>query len=113
MSCIFCQIIKKKSPADIVYEDKKIIAFKSINPKMPVHILIVPRKHISSLQKMQKKDAKLFQEMIWRAKLLAKKFNIDKTGYKLILNCGRGGGQVINHIHLHLLGGGDFTKWLI
>ncbi|HKL16963.1 MAG TPA: histidine triad nucleotide-binding protein [Patescibacteria group bacterium] len=108
--CIFCKIINKEQKADIVYEDEKIIAFKDINPSAPIHILIVPKKHIASIISLKKEDAPLMADLIWRGKLIAKEKGLDKKGYKLIFNCGKGGGQIIDHIHLHLLGGWKENK---
>jgi len=85
--CIFCKIINKETPSEIVYEDEKTIAFKDINPKAPVHILIIPKKHIASIIDLKEEDKDLIGEIIFRAKK------------------GREGGQIIDHLHLHLLGG--------
>ncbi|MGC9049015.1 MAG: histidine triad nucleotide-binding protein [Patescibacteria group bacterium] len=103
--CIFCQIINKEIPTQFVFEDEKLVAFKDINPKAPVHLLIVPKKHIESVAKLAETDKILIGEMIWRAKILAEKEGIADKGYKLIFNCGEHGGQLVKHIHLHLLGG--------
>jgi histidine triad (HIT) family protein len=103
--CVFCQIIKKEIPSEIVYEDENLIAFKDINPKAPVHLLIVPKKHIESIADLIEEDKDLIKEMIWRAKILAEDFKIAERGYKLIINCREEGGQIIKHLHLHLLGG--------
>jgi len=103
--CLFCQIIKKEIPAKIVDEDENLISFADINPKAPVHLLIVPKKHIESLNQIKEDDLKLLGKLILKAKELAEKFKIAGSGYKLIFNCGKDGGQVIPHLHLHLLGG--------
>lgn len=102
-NCIFCKIAKKELQSKIQYEDKGIVAFDDINPKAPVHILIVPKKHICSVAKIDKDDVVLMGKMI----LAAKKITEDKNlkGYKLIFNVGREGGQLIDHVHLHLLSG--------
>lgn len=105
MDCIFCQIIKKQAPSDIVYEDDILIAFKDSKPSAPVHVLVAPKKHIKSVIEANAEDKGLIGDLVWRGKLLAKEKGLDKTGYKLIFNCGRGGGQIIDHIHLHLMGG--------
>lgn len=105
MDCLFCQIAQHKIPSEIVYEDEILVAFKDINPKAPVHLLIVPKKHIESIAALEKKDQNLMGEIIFQAKLLAEEFNIAEDGYKLVLNCRKHGGQLIDHIHLHLLGG--------
>lgn len=108
--CIFCQIARKKSPAKIIYEDRKFLAFYDINPKASLHILIITKRHISSLAKTRRKDLPLLGRMIWRARLLAQKHKVAKGGYKLILNCGPGAGQLIGHLHLHLLAGKSLTR---
>lgn len=104
-NCLFCQIAAKNKPAHIEYEDEGIIAFRDIHPKAPVHILIVPKKHIESVAKMTKDDSIIAGRLIYVAKILAEKQGIAASGYKLVFNVGRGGGQLIDHLHLHLLGG--------
>ncbi|MCK4355301.1 histidine triad nucleotide-binding protein [Candidatus Parcubacteria bacterium] len=104
-NCLFCKIINKEQPADIIYEDEKFIAFNDIAPKAPIHILIIPKKHIQSVNHLETKDKELIGELFLLAKQIAKEQKISKTGYKLIFNVGRGGGQIIDHIHLHLLAG--------
>lgn len=100
--CLFCKIAKHQKEADIVFEDNEIIAFKDINPKSPVHILIIPKKHIGSVKDVADSDHSLVSKIIIAAKNIA----TDKklSGYKLLFNVGRDGGQIIDHIHLHLLG---------
>ena len=105
MECIFCKIVKKEIPSEICYEDEKILAFKDIAPKAPVHLLIIPKKHILSVDHLGKRDRELIGELFLVAKKLARKFKVDKTGYRLIFNVGKDAGQVIHHLHLHLLGG--------
>jgi len=101
MECLFCKIINKKVPSDIVYEDKKVIAFKDIHPKAPLHLLILPKKHIPSVTHLEKEDKELMGELILVAQKIAKEKKLK--GYKLIINVGREGGQLIEHLHLHLL----------
>ncbi len=105
--CIFCQIASHEQRADIVYEGDDLIAFKDINPKAPVHLLVVPKKHIESINHLSKEDKNLVIKMIFKAKDLAKENDIDKSGYRLTFNVGRGGGQIVDHLHLHLMGGGE------
>ena len=105
MSCIFCKIVKKEIPSEICYQDEKILAFKDIAPKAPVHLLIIPKKHILSVDHLGKRDRELIGELFLVAKKLARKFKVDKTGYRLIFNVGKDAGQTIDHLHLHLLGG--------
>ncbi|HAR95020.1 MAG TPA: histidine triad nucleotide-binding protein [Deltaproteobacteria bacterium] len=103
-NCLFCQILDGHKPASFVYEGKNIVAFHDINPEAPVHILIVPRKHIRSINDLTEGDRGMVSDMFFVARDLAKEMNIEK-GYKLLLNVERGGGQIIFHIHLHLIGG--------
>lgn len=103
MQCIFCKIANKQTPADIVYENDKILAFKDVNPKAPVHILIVPKKHIPSVDHIEIQDKTLMGEMILAAQKIAREKNLP--GYRLVINVGREGGQIIDHLHLHLLSG--------
>lgn len=101
MDCLFCKIINKEMPSDIAYEDDEMISFKDIHPKASFHVLIVPKKHIDSLAHLEDRD--LAAKMIFTAKKIAEDNNL--TGYKLIFNVGRDGGQIIDHLHLHLLSG--------
>jgi len=105
MECLFCKIAKGEVPSDIVYEDDKIIAFKDIHPKAPVHILILPKKHIPSVNQLEPEDKELVGESILVAQKIAKEQGVDKTGYRLIFNIGKDAGETIGHLHLHLLGG--------
>lgn len=104
-NCIFCRIIAQQSPARIVYQDEQAVAFHDIHPQAPVHILIVPRKHISKLQDLEAEDENMAGHLLYVAKLLADKENLSPQGYRLVINNGRYGGQAIFHLHLHLLGG--------
>ncbi len=101
--CIFCKIANNEIKADKVYEDNEIIAFNDINPKAPVHILIVPKKHIPTLNDLE--DFSIIGKMFEVAVKLAKEKNIAKEGYRTVINCNSAGGQAVYHIHLHLLGG--------
>ncbi|NLA04165.1 MAG: histidine triad nucleotide-binding protein [Firmicutes bacterium] len=103
--CIFCRIINKESDAEIVYEDEDIVAFKDVYPAAPVHLLIVPRRHIPTLVDLKEEDTLLVGRLVGVANDLARSFDLDKSGYRLVINCGREGGQVVYHLHLHLLGG--------
>ena len=103
--CLFCKILNKEIPANVVYEDDTIIAFKDIKPIAPIHILIIPKKHISSLADLKIEDVDLMGELMLTAKKIAEDLNIAQKGYKLIMRVGKDGGQEIGHIHLHLLGG--------
>ncbi len=103
--CIFCRIIRGEAPGEIVYQDKEVTAFRDINPKAPVHILVVPNKHIHSLAYAEPGDTLLLGRLLQVARDLAEKEGLGNTGYRLLMNCGRGAGQIIYHLHLHLLGG--------
>jgi len=105
MECIFCQIASGKIPGDIVYQDEEIIAFRDINPQAPVHLIIIPRRHISSLAQISKADSALIGRMVAIANQLAKGEGVADKGYRLAINCGKEGGQAVPHLHLHLLGG--------
>lgn len=102
MNCIFCQIVQGKILSEIVFQNKEVIVFKDIHPKAQTHFLIVPKKHIESVNHLDNSDVNLIGQLVFIAKNVAQKFGI-KNGYKLIFNVGRGGGQIIDHIHLHFL----------
>lgn len=106
---IFTKIINKEIEAEIIFEDDNIVAFKDINPMAPVHILIVPRKPIPTINDLKDEDAEIMGQIILRAKKLAHEFNIDSDGYRLVLNCNEAAGQTVFHIHCHLLGGRIFN----
>jgi len=103
--CIFCKIIKGEIPCDKVYEDDSILAFRDIAPEAPVHIVIVPKKHIISLNQVVKGDLEIISHIFLVAKELATENKIDETGYRLVNNCGIDGGQTVHHLYFHLLGG--------
>lgn len=105
MDCLFCKISNKEIDSDILYEDDDVMAFSDIAPKAPVHKLIIPKRHIATINDLNIDDESLVGKMILTAKRLAKQLSIDENGYRLVYNVGQGGGQVIYHIHLHLLGG--------
>ena len=103
--CIFCQIIRGEKPAQFVYQGDSVVAFKDLNPHAPVHILLVPRRHIRSINDLVEEDRAEIAELFFRAKEIAKEMDISQSGYKLIFNVERGGGQYVFHLHLHMLGG--------
>lgn len=106
MDCIFCKIINKELKSDIIFEDDKVIVFKDINPRAPIHFLIVSKEHIKSVNDLESKHQELAGYMILTAKKVAQQEGFDNKGYKLVFNVGRDGGQVVEHIHLHILSGG-------
>jgi histidine triad (HIT) family protein len=103
--CIFCRIVGGERTADFVYRDEKIIVFRDIHPAAPVHLLIVPTKHIRSINDLTEEDRGIVAEMIFRARQVAGEESVAQSGYKLLFNTERGAGQVIFHLHLHLVGG--------
>ncbi len=107
--CLFCKIIDKEIPSDIIYEDDKVIAFSDIDPKAPQHKLIIPRQHISTVNDLTPENNELVGHMMGVAKKLAAELGIDEKGYRLVMNCNDNGGQMVYHIHLHLLGGRRMT----
>jgi histidine triad (HIT) family protein len=109
-ACIFCKIINGDTNATFVYQGQNIVAFKDIKPSAPVHILVVPKKHIRSINDLEERDAALMSEMLLAAKDIAREQGTDQTGYKLVFNVERGGGQYVFHIHLHILGGWEQGK---
>lgn len=103
MDCVFCRIVKKEIPSDVVLETDEILAFRDIEPAAPVHILVIPKRHIETVNHVE--DAALLGRMILAAKELARDEGLADPGYRLVINCNRDGGQVVFHLHLHLLGG--------
>lgn len=108
-NCIFCRIIEKKIPATIVYEDELVLAFKDLNPQAPVHLLIVPKKHISEIYDITEADRELIGQLFFVAKTLAAQKGLERDGYRLVINNGKGAGQTVFHVHLHLLSGRKFS----
>jgi histidine triad (HIT) family protein len=105
MACVFCRIVERSQPAEIVHEDDDIIVFKDINPKASVHVLLVPKLHIATVNDLQKQHTALMGKLFLAAKQLAAQWSIAEQGYRLTVHVGRGGGQVIDHIHMHLVSG--------
>jgi len=103
--CLFCKICGKKIPAKIAYEDDKVLAFHDISPQAPTHILIIPKKHIASINDLSEQDSEIIGYLHLIAKKLAKELRIDKSGFRLVINNGTDAGQAVSHIHLHVLGG--------
>ncbi len=112
MDCVFCKIVAGEIPANILYQDGKVIAFRDINPLAPTHVLIIPRKHIPSLIELSEAESSLIGDMVKTAKQLAKREGIAASGYRLVINCGKQGGQLVPHLHMHLLGGRQLSAAL-
>lgn len=108
--CIFCQVIKKEIPAKLFYEDEAVVAFGDIHPLAPVHVLIIPRRHIESVNDLTDKDIVLVGKMILTAKKIAEDLKISENGYKLLIRTGQDGGQEVPHVHLHLIGGAKLRE---
>jgi len=105
MDCIFCKIAEGSIPSRKVFENDRILAFHDIQPAAPVHILIIPKKHIPSLNEMGEEDWELIGEIARTARQLAKEHGVEDSGYRLVNNCGKDGGQEVFHLHFHLMGG--------
>ena len=105
MECVFCQIIAGKIPADIVHQNNEFLAFRDIQPQAPTHLVIVPTSHIGSITQLTNEQQGLIGRLILLAKELAEKEGVSASGYRLAMNCGADGGQLVPHLHLHVLGG--------
>ncbi len=109
-NCIFCKIVNKEIASEILYEDDELIAFYDINPMAPVHILLVTKKHVANISDLSDDDHALACRVLFAAKELAKKFNLDESGFRLALNNNADGGQEVFHLHAHILGGKKLGK---
>lgn len=105
MDCIFCKIINKEIPSKIVYEDEEVLAFEDIAPQAPVHIVVIPKKHIAKITEIEKEDETLIGKIYSVINKIAREKQIAEEGFRVIINCGENGGQEVKHIHFHLLGG--------
>ncbi|CAM4309636.1 histidine triad nucleotide-binding protein [Paenibacillus alkaliterrae] len=112
MDCIFCKIIEGAIPSKKVFENERILAFNDIQPAAPVHILIIPKKHIPTMNDVTEEDGPLIAEMFAVARQIAKEHGIAESGYRLVNNVNKDGGQVVYHLHLHLLGGAKLSPLL-
>ncbi len=104
-ACIFCKIVNKELPAEVIFEDETLMVFRDINPKAPIHFLIIPKEHKESLNSLEEKDFYLVEEIVRLAQKLAKDHKIAASGYRLVTNSGPDSGQEVDHLHFHLLGG--------
>lgn len=105
MECIFCQIIAGKIAGDIVYQDEEIVAFRDSQPQSPEHILVIPKSHIPSIAHLTIEQQGLIGRLVLVAKEIAERVGVSAEGYRLVVNCGANGGQIVSHLHFHLLGG--------
>ena len=103
--CVFCKIIKGEIPSEKVYEDEDVIAFKDINPVTPIHILVIPKKHIATLLDVTEEDSHLISKLFVAINKIAKQIGIEENGFRIVANCGKDSGQEVMHIHFHLLAG--------
>ncbi|MGC8764283.1 MAG: histidine triad nucleotide-binding protein [Brevinematia bacterium] len=108
MDCVFCKIAKKEINSQIIYEDGDLLAFKDINPQAPVHIVLIPKEHISTLNDVE--DFSIYEKIFKAIKEIVKNAKIDETGYRIVANCNKDGGQTVFHLHFHILGG-RFMEW--
>lgn len=108
--CVFCQIVKKEIPIDFVYQDEKVVAFKDIHPIAPVHILIIPKEHIPTIDDLKNNQESLVGRLIIVAKKIAQDLKISQDGYKLLFRVKKYGGQEVDHLHLHLIGGAPLEE---
>jgi len=104
-NCLFCKIISGDIPSEFLFQDDELVVFKDINPIAPVHLLIVPRKHIRSINDLAQDDGTVISHMVMTAKHMAEKTGVNQSGYRLFFNVEKGGGQEVFHLHLHLIGG--------
>ena len=104
MDCIFCKIAAKEVPSEIIYEDEKVLVFKDLEPKAPIHILVIPKTHISSVMEINEENSEIISHIFKVIKKLSSKLNLQ-NGFRIVNNCGKYGGQTVNHIHFHVLGG--------
>ncbi len=112
MDCIFCQIVAGKIPSQILYQDEEILAFRDINPAAPTHVLVIPKKHIDSLAGVADEETPLIGRMVKIANRIAREEGVAESGYRLIISSGKEGGQVVPHLHMHLLGGRNLSSRL-
>jgi histidine triad (HIT) family protein len=112
MDCIFCQIAAGDIPTDIVHRDDRVVAFRDISPQAPVHVLIIPREHITYLSDLTGEQSALAGHMVGVANQLARSEGIADSGYRVVVNCGQQGGQLVPHLHMHLLGGRELSDHL-
>jgi len=110
MDCIFCKIINGDIPSDKIYEDDKVLAFHDISKEAPVHFLVIPKEHICSINEINEKNSDIISHIFLIINKIVKELGISETGYRIINNCGKDGGQTVNHIHFHVMGQREL-KW--
>lgn len=110
MSCIFCKIVNGEIPSKKIYEDDKVLAFHDISPEAPVHFLVIPKDHIQSVNDLTEKNSDIISHIFLVINKLVRELNVNETGYRIVNNCGKDGGQSVDHMHFHVLGQRDL-KW--
>jgi len=110
MSCIFCKIVNGEIPSKKIYEDDKVLAFHDISPEAPVHFLVIPKDHIQSVNDLTEKNSEIISHIFLVINKLVRELNVNETGYRIVNNCGKDGGQSVDHMHFHVLGQRDL-KW--
>jgi histidine triad (HIT) family protein len=103
MECIFCKIIRREIPAEIIFENDHVLGFRDINPQAPTHILVIPKQHVVNFNNLVSKD--IWDELLDGIQIIVKEEGVDQSGYRVVINCGGHGGQTVDHLHCHILGG--------
>ena len=109
LDCIFCKIISREIPADIVYEDDQVLGFRDLSPQAPIHVLLIPKQHLPTLNDLGEAKPETLQALLPAAAKIARDQGVADSGYRLTINCGKGAGQTVFHLHLHLLAGRPFS----
>lgn len=110
-ACLFCRLARQEIPADILFSDDDVVVFKDIHPKALIHYLLIPKKHITSIAHLRAADQALMGKAIYTLKMVAEKVGLNASGFKIVVNNGRPAGQVVDHLHFHILGGGPVSGW--
>lgn len=111
--CIFCKIANKEIETEFIYENQNVVAFNDLNPKAPIHILIIPKKHIETVMDIKEEDKEIISDMYKAIREIAKKLNVDEKGFRIITNCKEDGGQEVMHLHIHFLAGEKLSTNII
>jgi histidine triad (HIT) family protein len=109
MGCLFCKVLEKKIPANVIYEDEHALAFRDIRPMAPTHVLVIPKRHINAIHDLADADVTIIGRLMLAAKNVARQEGLEAGGYRLVINDGDAAGQSVHHIHVHVLGGRNFT----
>lgn len=109
MACLFCNVLEKKIPADIIYEDEHAVAFRDIRPVAPTHVLVIPRTHVAAIRALGDDDAAIIGHVMLAARNVAKQEGLEAGGYRLVVNDGDAAGQTVHHVHVHVIGGRNLT----